>query len=317
MNQPDASTRLPHLLIRASAGTGKTFQLSNRFLELLRLQVGCDPILATTFTRKAAGEILDRVILRLAEAAADRKKRDELRKFTGGQRFGRHDCLVLLELLMRHLHRLRVSTLDSFFSQVARSFSLELGLPPGWQIIDDLVDARLRREAIHTVLSSGDTDELRTLIHLLTKGEASRGISQLIRETVDGLYSLYLSTQPEAWQQVPRSKPLDAAELAETLEALRGVELPNKRMQTARDADYERAVQGAWDAFVSTGLAKKVAEGDANFASKPIPDAGGRHLSAADRSRARGTGRPSRLADRGELPSVDSVSRRICPFEAT
>jgi ATP-dependent helicase/nuclease subunit A len=68
------STRLPHLLIRASAGTGKTFQLSNRFLELLRRQVGCDHILATTFTRKAAGEILDRVILRLAEAAADTKE---------------------------------------------------------------------------------------------------------------------------------------------------------------------------------------------------------------------------------------------------
>ncbi|MCH5375566.1 MAG: UvrD-helicase domain-containing protein, partial [Planctomycetes bacterium] len=187
MNQPPVSPPFPQLLIRASAGTGKTFQLSNRFLALLRHGVGCDHILATTFTRKAAGEILDRIILRLAEATQNEGKLAELRSFTGDDRFDRNDCLMLLQSVMRHLHRLRVGTLDSFFAQVARSFSLELGLSPGWTIIDDLLDARLRRDAIHAVLSAGDTGELRTLIQLLTKGEASRGVSQLIRDTVDEL----------------------------------------------------------------------------------------------------------------------------------
>ena len=60
----------PHLLIRASAGTGKTFQLSNRYLQLILSGQSVDGILATTFTRKAAGEILNRVMFRLAEAAA-------------------------------------------------------------------------------------------------------------------------------------------------------------------------------------------------------------------------------------------------------
>jgi len=64
---------LPSPVHSASAGTGKTFQLSNRFLELLRHDVPHDRILATTFTRKAAGEILDRVILRLAEARRARR----------------------------------------------------------------------------------------------------------------------------------------------------------------------------------------------------------------------------------------------------
>ena len=54
-----------HILISASAGTGKTFQLSNRYLGLLQRGVMPDQILATTFTRKAAGEILDRVMVRL------------------------------------------------------------------------------------------------------------------------------------------------------------------------------------------------------------------------------------------------------------
>ena len=58
----------PHKLILASAGTGKTYQLTNRLLELLLAGVEPERILATTCTRKAAGEILDRVLLRLVEA---------------------------------------------------------------------------------------------------------------------------------------------------------------------------------------------------------------------------------------------------------
>ena len=273
MNQPDASSPLPHLLIRASAGTGKTFQLTNRFLQLLRHGVGCDQILATTFTRKAAGEILDRVILRLAGASVDSNQREQLRRWTGGGEFTRDDCLAVLQSVLQRLHRLRIGTMDSFFAQVARSFSLELGLPPGWQIVDPLVDSRLRRDAIHRVLGGGDTADLRTLFHLLTKGEATRGISQLVRGTVDGLYPLYLSTWPAAWQQVPRFKSLDAAALAQTIQALGDVPLPTKRMQTARDADGNRALRGDWDGFLSTGLAKKIVQGQPEFFAMPIPEA--------------------------------------------
>ena len=48
-----------HRVIRASAGSGKTHQLTNRYLALLAAGVRPENILATTFTRKAAGEILD------------------------------------------------------------------------------------------------------------------------------------------------------------------------------------------------------------------------------------------------------------------
>ncbi|OYV78458.1 MAG: hypothetical protein B7Z73_19770 [Planctomycetia bacterium 21-64-5] len=55
-----AAKPFPHTLIRASAGTGKTFQLSNRYLGLAAAGSPTDEILATTFTRKAAGEILEK-----------------------------------------------------------------------------------------------------------------------------------------------------------------------------------------------------------------------------------------------------------------
>ena len=56
-------------LIRASAGTGKTYQLTNRYISRLLNGIAPDEILAVTFTRNAAAEILDRVLVRLAAAA--------------------------------------------------------------------------------------------------------------------------------------------------------------------------------------------------------------------------------------------------------
>ena len=55
---------LPHARVLASAGTGKTHRLSSRYLDLVLR--GADPrtLLATTFTRAAAAEIRERVLVR-------------------------------------------------------------------------------------------------------------------------------------------------------------------------------------------------------------------------------------------------------------
>jgi ATP-dependent exoDNAse (exonuclease V) beta subunit len=259
-----------HQLIRASAGTGKTYRLSSRFVELLRDGVPCDRILATTFTRKAAGEILDRVILRLAEACDDAAKRRELAESAGGSTLSRAACLQLLAGVVHSLHRLRVGTLDSFFAQVARGFALELGLPAGWQIVDELEESRLRSAAVAAVLARDEPARLRTLVNLLTKGAASRSVSQLLRDTIGDAYELFLETEPEAWKRVPRSKPLTGDELAATLEELRTLTLPGA-LAGARDGDYDCAIRGDWDTLLTKGLAAKIHQGETTYSRKPIP----------------------------------------------
>jgi len=268
------SASCPHLVIRASAGTGKTFQLSNRYLRLIRRGVPADQILATTFTRKAAGEILDRVLWRLAEAAGADEACARLAEHLGDPPVTREECARMLVQLTRELHRLRVGTLDSFFAQVARGFSLELGLPPGWEIVTDLQDQALRAEAIQLVLEEEQTRDLVALVQLLTKGEAQRGVSQLVHDTVNDLYGVYLDSAPEAWRRLPRGKAPPPDRLAGALETLRSVELPaDKRMAAARDADWERAAAGDWDKFIQTGLAKKLAAGETRYQGKEIPAA--------------------------------------------
>jgi ATP-dependent exoDNAse (exonuclease V) beta subunit len=149
------TSRTQRTLIRASAGTGKTFRLSGHFLTQLFNGHAPESILATTFTRKAAGEILGRVLLRLADAAdndATAKELGRQLKLPSGK-VTQKTAQVLLERLASELHRVRVCTLDSFFQQLARCLSPELGLPPGWTIIDEATDQDLRAQAIDAVLA--------------------------------------------------------------------------------------------------------------------------------------------------------------------
>ena len=60
---PTGTGELGHRLVRADAGTGKTYSLALRFLSLLGTGAQPRSILAATFTRKAAGEILERILV--------------------------------------------------------------------------------------------------------------------------------------------------------------------------------------------------------------------------------------------------------------
>lgn len=264
------SGEFPHLVIRASAGTGKTFALSNRYLKLLAGDAPADSILATTFTRKAAGEILDRVLMRLAYAAQDEKACDELAGFLEVP-LTISDCRDLLIQLTQQLHRLRICTLDAFFVQIAQSFSLELGLPPGWQIAEDIEDARMREQAIDAVLENDSEQEIARIIHLLTQGDANRTVNQLLQSTVNELYEAFLETDVAAWHQFPDLHRLTDENLADTIERLRSSPVDDKRMEKARNEDCFRAAKEDWEGFVGRGLAAKIAAGEPSYYKKQIP----------------------------------------------
>jgi ATP-dependent exoDNAse (exonuclease V) beta subunit len=169
------------------------------------------------------------------------------------------------------LHRLRVGTLDSVFTQMARSFSLELGLPPGWQICDETVDRRLRVQAIREMLESQATDDTLRLMHLLSKGETRRSISRQILDLVNELYRIYLDSPAEAWRVLPRHKPLSPAELAAAMSELAEVALPDdKRFAKAHAKDLANAQEENWETFLSSGFPKQLAAGNTTYYKKEI-----------------------------------------------
>jgi ATP-dependent helicase/nuclease subunit A len=260
-----------HVVIRASAGTGKTFQLSNRFLGLAAAGFAADQILATTFARKAAGEILERIVTRLAEAIDNEALLPALAGHLNRPSLGCEECTALLRTLIRRLHRLQIGTLDSFFVQLAGSFSLELGLPLGWRIVDALEDRKLRRQAIQQVLESHPTEDSVRLVHLISKGEATRSVTRQIEELVDSLYDLFLSSERDNWRTLPRPRSLDDAAICDALTQLAALNgFPDKRFIPARDKNLVAAEEGDWDSFVENGLAQRIICGETAYYKKPI-----------------------------------------------
>ncbi len=259
-----------HLVIRASAGTGKTFQLSSRFLQLVLSGQPADHILATTFTRKAAGEILERVMSRLASAATSEARCQQLAEELQRPQLTCRQCRITLRQLTRDLHRLRISTLDAFFLQATQSLSLELGLPPTSQIADEHEELLLRDLAISEFIESEDHQTIIQLTHWLTKGEARRGIHDLLRDTISESYDLFVETSKTAWHTLTRQPTLSDQELRETIAQLDQTSASGRIQQAIAD-DLRRIDKGDWKNLIKKGIASKVARGDNKYYRIDIP----------------------------------------------
>ncbi|MCI0682765.1 MAG: UvrD-helicase domain-containing protein [Gemmataceae bacterium] len=264
----------PHLLIHASAGSGKTHQLTNRYLALLASGVEPETILATTFTRKAAGEILDRVLWRLAEAAGDDAAAGELARQARVQLRSRQDFIVLLRRMVQSLHRVRVGTLDSFYVSLAGSFGLELGLPPGWSICEEADDDALRRQAVENMLEREDAAALVRLYRRLTRGETKRSVDGELLDIVDKLYAVHQETSDDAWRKIHVGPALSRECLEELVARIEAFDLSeHSGMEAPRADDLERLRAERWEDLVSNGLCVKAFTGENAFRNKPIPDA--------------------------------------------
>ncbi len=127
-------------LVSASAGTGKTAALVELYLRIAEgrtaLGDGVSPynILALTFTRKAAGEMRER--LREALLAKLRETPDNPRH---------------IQMLDR-LSEAFIGTFDAFCMNLLRENHFEAGLPPDFSLLPDDEPYRLLRESTHKVM---------------------------------------------------------------------------------------------------------------------------------------------------------------------
>ncbi len=261
LNDPEDQTRraavaqsLKPLMIRASAGTGKTYQLSNRLLQIILSGQSVDHVLATTFTRKAAGEILQRVLVRLANACIDDEEFEKLKTAIPHLPFDRADCLVALRRVTRQLHRFRVSTLDSFYAQIARTFSLELRLAPGWSAIDPVLEANVRMQAIQRMLDESDQRVLTSLVKMLAKGETKRSIAREIEETVQGGYHYYRAADEQAFSNLHIAKGPADDEFFEAIDFLKGLNPDDRRFEKPLNNLVVSCETNDWESVINNGL---------------------------------------------------------------
>ena len=175
-----------NVALEASAGTGKTRILVNRYVNLLKAGVDPGEILALTFTRKAAAEMRARIVATLRDAAArgefPRERWRQLRDRTAD---------------------VTISTIDAFCLSLLREFPLEAGLDPGFSMADETEVPRLVSESLDRALrvcrSLATEDEHVALVFAqLGDRRARSGLAALLdrRIAAPAVLSRFLSVGP-------------------------------------------------------------------------------------------------------------------------
>lgn len=128
-------------IYRASAGSGKTYRLTRDYIRLLfassDLQRAHRRILAVTFTNKATEEMKSRILHELYALSTNQKSnyRDYLMKeFSIDNDSVNKKAKSILIHLLHDYSSFSVSTIDTFFQQVLRSFAREIGIDGGYNL---------------------------------------------------------------------------------------------------------------------------------------------------------------------------------------
>lgn len=221
--------RLRHILVSASAGSGKTYQLVRRHLHLLALGQPPEGIAAMTFTRKAAGEFFQRILQRLSVLSQHAEPPEQY--FAGMAPLPTQwpEFVVLLRKVTQRLHRLRLGTMDSFFASITACFPLELGLPLGASVMAENEAAQARREALDALLerihSSGDDQAGRALLEgfkQATFGVEERSAARSLEAWIDDHHATWLdSGDGSPWGKLPGLALAGAGNLHAAIDDLR------------------------------------------------------------------------------------------------
>jgi len=141
---PDARARrlavdpLRNVALEASAGTGKTRVLVDRYVRLLEAGVAPRNILAITFTRKAAAEMRQRVMATLRQ-----------RHREGGLTAARW------REIRDAFNDVSIRTIDAFCLSLLHEFPLEAGVDPGFDLADETETPRFVEASLDSALAIG------------------------------------------------------------------------------------------------------------------------------------------------------------------
>jgi ATP-dependent helicase/nuclease subunit A len=161
-----------NVVLEASAGTGKTRVLVDRYVNLLRAGVDPRHILAMTFTRKAAAEMRERILRTLREAA-QHSPEDETR----------------WRQLRDRLGDIAISTIDAFCLSLLREFPLEADLDPGFDVADETEVPRLVDESLEEALRicrarAREDEDIALLFAQLGEHRLRAGLAALLERRV-------------------------------------------------------------------------------------------------------------------------------------
>ena len=188
--QAEALNISKHISLVANAGSGKTFVLSKRFVEIfLKQEIQIEEIVAITFTDKAAKELYKKISQeindRLALQNEDFEKLDQLR---------------------RQLPSANISTIHSFCSRVLKNFAPEAGIDVNFSLLtgsemNELFELTVNEFITKNLNGTEYSEDLKSLIRIIgSKEKLTDEIKKLFdkRDTMvqlsNGLYAFDYQT---------------------------------------------------------------------------------------------------------------------------
>ncbi|GAA8209583.1 RecB-like helicase [Helicobacter pylori] len=166
-------TKRQCMALKASAGSGKTFALSVRFLALLFKGANPSEILTLTFTKKATAEMKERIldylkILQKENLESGKEKSQNILKELE-EKYHLDPSLVrnnAQKIYQRFLNaEIRISTIDAFFQSILRKFCWFVGLSANFEVNEDTeAHQQQLNESFLSALNSEQLEELSAFI---------------------------------------------------------------------------------------------------------------------------------------------------------
>jgi ATP-dependent helicase/nuclease subunit A len=188
------------IVLSSGAGCGKTHVLTERYLAHLRAdRASVSQVVAITFTDRAARQMRERIRRALVQELRQADAAD-------AERWADH---------LRGLETAPISTIHAFCGNLLRQHAVELGLDPGFVVLEDVLSANFEVEALTACLQ-----EL-----LTARTEPGEDLRQLVllygwRPTVEAIQHLMRARDEAAWQEwLARPAEQIAAEWAGTYRA--------------------------------------------------------------------------------------------------
>ncbi|GAA7936045.1 RecB-like helicase [Helicobacter pylori] len=168
-------TKRQCMALKASAGSGKTFALSVRFLALLFKGANPSEILTLTFTKKATAEMKERILDYLKilqkENLEDEKEKEKSQnilkeleeKYRLDPSFVQNSAQKIYQRFLNA--EIRISTIDAFFQSILRKFCWFVGLSANFEVNEDTkAHQQQLNESFLSALNNKQLEELSVFI---------------------------------------------------------------------------------------------------------------------------------------------------------
>lgn len=176
-----------NILVSASAGSGKTFVMVERILDKILRGIPVDRLFISTFTVKAATELIERIEKKLHTAIAETEDY-QLKAYLNDQ--------------LQALSQADIGTMDAFAQKLVHQHGYVLGISPHFRIIQDKAEQDiLKREVFSQVFEAymAQADN-KDFIQLVQNFSGRCKDSSAFREIVDSIYAFSQSTtNPSSW----------------------------------------------------------------------------------------------------------------------